>query len=365
MAPSIDHTAFPAIVVNIIQHADLKTQLVFCRTSKQLCALIDKKHFKHALLTDFEPPRYYIDFPSLPTFPPHADRYPVLYRAVQVVDVKLAVDPPSSIYQLDGATSVHTIRRIGWVSTLAQFVLPDDLRTVVDFVDAADYMEGPRITVSSTQERHILHIRWDHRKCNEECIPCISFNLNGPSINLKEFVIALWAGDLDGDEITQTLLHIVLDLASYLQFVGKMKIVGLERTAIGGEASNFQTKVKVLRQHLLAGVGKLPKVKNHAEELDRAITFLTFDEWWKELGQRKETEGVWNPLAKIDDDDDSTDDDGTDDDDGSSSESVDEDAPLGPYSDTDFHDWPDDDDVNSADIAEGMEFDLGWTHGWY
>ncbi|MDN8660538.1 hypothetical protein Q0N58_15440, partial [Staphylococcus aureus] len=72
-----------------------------------------------------------------------------------------------------------------------------------------------------------------------------------------------------------------------------------ERTAIGGEGHDIKAKVKMLRETLLAGFAKIPGVKDNAEELDRAITFLTFDEWCKELGHRKDTEGVWNPLVEI------------------------------------------------------------------
>ncbi|MDA4807917.1 hypothetical protein NY486_18760, partial [Enterobacter hormaechei] len=107
--------------------------------------------------------------------------------------------------------------------------------TVVDFVDAGKTAEyPPRITISSSQERHIIHLCWHAAKAFTASSPTFSFSLNGPSINVTEIVLVLWQVDPNPNETFQTdppihvVLRIMLELQSYLRYWGQLKIVGLE-----------------------------------------------------------------------------------------------------------------------------------------
>ncbi|WOO81786.1 uncharacterized protein LOC62_04G005307 [Vanrija pseudolonga] len=290
----------------------MRTKLAFRLTSKAFSTYIDKLLFKRALLTlgiQEGEVQSRLSFPvfTAPPVPPFNNA--AHFRAMEVVDVKLKTDCPGREYSLRRAVAVHTIRRIGWFSTRAEFYLQNGVRTVVDFVDAGQTTMGdpPRITISSRQERHIIHLCWRAAEYFTGFPPTFSFSLNGPSINVTETVLALWQINPNPNEPLQTdppinvVLGIMLELQSYLRYWGTLKIVGLETLRWETEETlDFDFMVAEVRAGLRENLEALAGIQeDDLEVIDRSITFVTFEQWWQELGPRKDVEGLWNPLVRV------------------------------------------------------------------
>lgn len=316
MTVTISHTAFPAIVDKIMHYADFETQLAFRGTSSQFKATIDKIYFKHALLCTDGFLGYDLQFPTMPTYPDWEaeDHFPA--QPIEVVDVVTDVETMGRINVLYTAKSLHTIRRLGFKSTLTQFVLSGSLRTVVDFIHffTDDTPIAPHISVCSTQERHIIHFRYDRRNM-PVCAPTVLFDIRCARVNLAEMVIALWPDAEDGSLVSDedslewesdaldpgrqmdklrfppALLLIIIQLAPFLVLGRKLKIVGMEKLGDAGRS---------FRGAFIAMIEINPEVSDSAEKIVRATTIITFDQWWAELGDKVQVEGLWNPLSQVD-----------------------------------------------------------------
>lgn len=289
MPTVIDHTVFPRVVGTIVQLADFPTQLAFRATSTKFCAIVDAFLFKHALLTIPNHPSSCLRFRNLPTSPAYNPNNYILSRAVEVVDADLPVNIGHRTHVLDVLPRLHTIRRLGFKSTSVHFGRASTVRTVVDFVKIAPSTpKNPLITVSSSQERHIIHIRYDAHN-PQKCYPCILFDLMGPAV-LAEFFIVLWP-DYEGDNINilapPILYSLVHELALYLRHYGTLKIVGLEY--VGYESL-------YIRDDLADDLAELAESKDCVDDILDAISIVTFEEWEKDLGPRLKIEGMWSPL---------------------------------------------------------------------
>lgn len=297
MSSTIDHIGFPAIIESIIHRADFKTQLAFRATSKKYCTYVGKLHFKHALVEEDGNGDLEVMFPEHRLVAIPDGDYHMLYRSVEVVDVHLV--PRRShghIKPFNSPTSVHTVRRRGWNSAIAQVVVPHNVRTVVDFLRTmSSIVDGDRITISSYQDRHIIHLKWT--EFTDPVRPNFSFTLNSPTINLKELVIALWPEQASSARnVPCALWSAIIDLVDYLRFWGKLKIVGLERIAFRGVSIHCPDDFVSKFRWQLAEVDGI--AAEHKYDVANAITCVTFEEWWKELGPRKAVEGLWNPLGQ-------------------------------------------------------------------
>ncbi|WOO81768.1 uncharacterized protein LOC62_04G005289 [Vanrija pseudolonga] len=294
MSATIDHLGFPAIVESIMHYSDFKTQLAFRATSKKYCSYVDKLHFKHALVEDDYDRDYEVSFPERALVAIPEGNYRMLYRSVEVVDVYLSGRRDHGrIKPFNSPTSIHTVRRLGWSSALAQIAVPHQVGTVVDFLRVNSYGRD-RIAISSYQDRHIIHLKWT--ECRDRLRPHFTFTLNSPTINLKELVIVLWPEQQTSAlNVPFALWSAIIDLVDYLRFWGKLKIVGLEWIAFEGVSIHCPDDfVSKFRWQL----SELEDIKfEHKYDVVNAITCVTFDEWWMELGPRKAVEGLWNPLG--------------------------------------------------------------------
>ncbi|WOO81784.1 uncharacterized protein LOC62_04G005305 [Vanrija pseudolonga] len=276
------------------------TKLAFRTTSTKYCAIIDNLLFKHGRFACDRPQTCTLTFPSFGRPPAACPSFRlsnhILSRSIEVVDVSMPWVSFHRVHILQGLPSVHTVRRHGFRSTMTQLKFASEVRTAVDFVVLGENMPtGPLISMSSTQERHVIHIRFDRHE-QQKCYPCVLFDLCGPTINLKEVVIALWPDDInDGTEIftAPILLALIGELVPYLRFHGKLTIVGIEYL-YGSHDTTY------IRQDLWEFFIDLAGSKERADEITEAISFVTFKEWEMQLGRRFELEGLWSPLTEVD-----------------------------------------------------------------
>lgn len=304
MTAVIDHTALPGIIEKIIDAADFKTQLALRGTSKAYSSHVSKINFKHLRVSTGDGPGGFLKSFRLPhlLIPVSLAGYnvPTLFNATGVVDVRVAVNAAVPIKVLAHLPSAHTIRRMGLNSTASMITNAENVHTVVDFVhtggSATD--DVARIMVSYKFKRYIVHYRW--KKDNP--VPFVMVE-RAALIEPHEVIIALWPDNTDGPPPPESAWSFVGNMLSRLTPSVTMKVVGVEKLDSG---SNIDASPQDVSDHISALQDALDRRFQdsgnpaQAEETTRnPVTFVTFEHWWKELGENKDIHGVWNPLYDV------------------------------------------------------------------
>lgn len=312
MTAVIDHTAFPEMVNNIIRFGDHGTRMAFRSTSSTYCAYVNKIHFKHMLIRlspglDDVLTHHPLDRDDL--FGADYD-IPRLLDSVEVLDVSVydREDPPIDVLRRFPFT--HTLRRLGLNSTTSAIYFVKGIHTVVDFVHTADTTPGAAfaIVLQRGPERHIIHYRWQDNTADPLIVylhntprrDCLKEVVQQPD-SLKEVVLALWPVETGETVSLQGLFGLVIDFARQIELRAPLKIVGLEKLDFEGRSDTLDMEGRIAA--FFQGISpRLHVFYDPAEALQRikaSTIFLTFDEWWHELGEHKEIHGMCNPRADV------------------------------------------------------------------
>lgn len=312
---TIDHTAYPLIVDLVLWYASPQVLLAFRLTSKAFQRRVDAP-FAHVLLkpraapkkgslrdtaspvtlsTASSPPR------PLPWFP----------FAIGVLDHW--TDRGLHRRRLEHAPSLHTLRRFDNAILIDTVGVEKLGLTLVDFIDVTqwEWLASINLPTPTGTTRSIMHLKYDFSMENVLFTQLQVTNSNswahGP-----EFVFVLWpTDDPVEDEPAAGRLEFLYSaiLSSLAGWDGEeisITVVGMEDAH---ENEHREADPDALWDHIpremayvwedddgdydgtycMAAVSD-PLLNTAAR---RATRFLTREEWWKELGDKREIEGVW------------------------------------------------------------------------
>ncbi|KAL1412315.1 hypothetical protein Q8F55_000059 [Vanrija albida] len=312
---TIDHTAHPHILDLVLTYAPPKALLALRATSKEFQRRVDAP-FAHAVLKAERTATGYNEALSIrmvlttATSPPRP--LPWFPFAIQTLDQYGQRHAPSggpNRPQRDPArlTRLHTLRRFD-----GAFIPPEPApvpqgTTVVDFVNVTDYARVASLSLCTPPgtARSITHLKYDQTAANVLFSPLRVHS--GPQ-HPREMVFVLWpTGGPDGDDKAA---------AGPLGFLYQAVLWSLQHppganvsvTVVGMETADEEhrdSSPEELWDHMLEYV--LPHLDEDAplwmldpalsEAAQQVIRFVTLEEWWYELGDRREVDGVLPPAA--------------------------------------------------------------------
>ncbi|WOO81828.1 uncharacterized protein LOC62_04G005346 [Vanrija pseudolonga] len=321
---TLDHTAYPDILDRIIDLsppealASLRLASRYCR-DRATAALLSHAVLEPRWLEAAVPPWHSDDASSWPYLFSLKGRWlPYLPHLVRTLDVRSDNHPSE---ELSGEfTSLDTLRRMRGAYadpyddfgdprgfTYPPFFQPS-AATVVDFVEAPfGYTPGLDIAVHAS-ERYILHV--DLIRTDEESHGLSIRN----ALQTPNFTLVLWARDREPLEfpryiLFEALFHFTRDLDAETPLC--FTVVGLEDMLpepnskyVWGRGENTQESLwDGLMAFLADECGHCtPRAAFWddpvlAEEVGRGFRVLSREQWWEELGDRRELVGVWPPEA--------------------------------------------------------------------
>ncbi|WOO81817.1 uncharacterized protein LOC62_04G005335 [Vanrija pseudolonga] len=304
-AVTIDHTGYPNIIDKIVNHSDADALLALRGTSQAFRARCDRLLFHHAVidLSDEDkrrPPRTADDARNYRGTDDRVAKsvksrscsgvLPPLYRKVRILDHVTEHHPPLPVARR--FTQIHTLRRTNraWALMGPAMFYPSDV--VVDFIDVATdlvgYMYRSVIKIPLKTERRVMHFHYDPAVDIERRIGIEVYN---EVAGACDFTFVLWAESVPdappaflsmalrsavltaGDRLNDTL-HPTLTITVVLQH-------GLDPADMDRWFQRMM-QPRPYEYHV-----------RDQKALRNAMRFITIDEWWAELGEAKDVEGVW------------------------------------------------------------------------
>ncbi|WOO81811.1 uncharacterized protein LOC62_04G005330 [Vanrija pseudolonga] len=310
---SLDHTAYPALIDTIISHAGVPALAALRATSKAFKSRIDAYLLAHAELYYFPVTRtapelrHAVPGLTLPLNTPipvlsELPRLPFAPEAVTTLDVVLPLSVRRAI--ATAYSSLHTLRRL-------QCPLQEDeddgfrpSHTLVDFVTLpVGHLAWCQLPPGV--KRYIAHLKYDEYQGHGDYGTEISEQV----VSVREVVFVLCPtrkvdeppGPMEW--LFQVLQNTVLDCDMDAE-VFSVTLVGAERAFEPPEgedastAAHFDAIKDLLREYITRSLEAdgPTSVEEFADDVLRALRLVTLDDWWAELGNRQEIEGVWMDL---------------------------------------------------------------------
>ncbi|KAL1412317.1 hypothetical protein Q8F55_000061 [Vanrija albida] len=326
---TIDHTAYPYLIDLIIEYAPPEALKQLSSTSRAFRARL----LSHAALT-LAPGARYCTFQIKSRHKSHTERkgwattetpddrlspypplvlaapgsggaLPLVPGAVRTLDHVTPHRPRPAL--ADAFTSVHTLRRMNGAYALIGPTIFYPTPTVVDFVRvdraAARRAQNREIdtVVPLGASSYILHIDLRPWAAESKRRADLAVVVNNDFASAGNLVFVLWLAD--GAEADVPALYAAIGSAVRnwpAEGAGRsITVVGLERAADAPTLDElwdeFGTYVARRRSNMKpARWGK----GAFEEQLREGLRLLTVEEWWAELGDRREVEGVWPKSAE-------------------------------------------------------------------
>lgn len=307
---SLDHTAYPALIDTIISHAGVEALAALRATSRTFKSLIDTHLLAHAELYYFPVTRTAPELrhavPGL-TLPVNTSipvssslpRLPFAPDVVTTLDIVLPLSVPQTT--VAAYTSLHTLRRL---QCPLQEEEDDGFRpsaTLVDFVTLpVGHLAWCQLPPGV--ERYVAHLKYDEYQGRGDYGTEVSEQV----VDVREVVFVLCPtrtvdeppGPMEWlfQVIQNTILDCDMDGEGF-----SVTLVGAERAFEPPEgedastAAHFDAIKALLRAYItrtLEADGS-ESVSDFADDVLCALRLVTLDQWWDELGDRREIEGVW------------------------------------------------------------------------
>ncbi|WOO81826.1 uncharacterized protein LOC62_04G005344 [Vanrija pseudolonga] len=315
MPVTIDHTAYPYIIDLIIEHAPLASIRRLGATSR---AFRSRLQLHHAVLK-LQPGAKRVElvhsdrwgddgspYPPLILTTPGGRALPLTPGKVRVLD-HVVRERPGPLLS-NAFTSIDTLRRMNGAYDIAGPTIFYPTRIVVDFVHVREQSpsysglmsNGSRdkinIVVPLGATKYVVHLKLSH-SVSSSATPMITVEIDNEYAALGHLVFALSVPS-NNDLFSWGFLHSAICSATRF-WTGdgpslSITVVGLERVndpptadQLWAQLARYVSVWKAQRAPIWWGD------KTRKEEVRRAIRLVTFEEWWVELGARKEVEGVW------------------------------------------------------------------------
>ncbi|KAL1412300.1 hypothetical protein Q8F55_000044 [Vanrija albida] len=315
MAPTLDHTAYPYIIDEIIAFAPLASLLQLRGTSQSFRARINALLFDHAELriSNRHPRVRALHVPKGRKFAGACIPWiPSLVHTLDV-DVRTTRDRGAKNGPLP-FTALRSIRRFGLPkgNGTPRLTLPDMPGTVVDYIDLSEQGPYQSVRFEGAGERQIVHLCW-----NELVRTSKHYAVLPGKAWPAELVFVLWpvarpADDVPGGSSVvpdQPLFMGIFQSVAGIFFRGawgtvQCTVVGLEHIhphnvpLLGDPAPapprpDLAAGVAAFRAGFTRTVGVFPGHAESAREVAADVRCVTREEWWAELGEEKELVGKW------------------------------------------------------------------------
>ncbi|KAL1412283.1 hypothetical protein Q8F55_000027 [Vanrija albida] len=274
----IDHTAYPSIVDDVLAYTGVPALLAFRATSRAYKAQIDRQLWSHAVLvtraTRSGASRLALLSAALPDEP-----IPYLPHLVHTLDIATSVEPTPA--QKEAFTALRVVRRFGSGMHLAT-QLPSSWRahTAVDLLtpDEADGGAAGVLCAPGECERYVAHVAptSDGRRAE--------IRARSQRQGARDYVLVFWPGHPP----QHAPVRIVTEFGLHTQRNGSLTIVGVEDAL--PEGFDLARLKELVRQFCTV---TLRFSEDAADVQDKATRWLSREQWWAELGDRREVEGVW------------------------------------------------------------------------
>ncbi|KAL1412314.1 hypothetical protein Q8F55_000058 [Vanrija albida] len=197
--------------------------------------------------------------------------------------------------------NLHTVRRFDHAPFRTSLPVPSST-TVVDFLDLT--LLPPVLGFLATPQgtgRSVLHLKYDPSAYDQIDM---EVRVLPPEVEQREVVFVLWPAEPKEDDTPPAPgpLHFLYSaIMSTLEgwcgpdiSVGSVTIVGME---CADEKHRVQSPVALWDDIFDHGLDKVqaywPRDEAIVADMSRATRFLTREEWWDEIGERKAIEGLW------------------------------------------------------------------------
>ncbi|WOO81825.1 uncharacterized protein LOC62_04G005343 [Vanrija pseudolonga] len=267
----IDHTAYPHLIDTIVAQCDIPTLLAFRGTSRSFLARVNGVLLSHAALRPW-PADGSSDAFVLTTIPAPPRRLPFVPASVRTLELlsDRAV-PPDLVRQF---TNLHTLRRRR--SAYAFPSPPAD--TTVDFVPCYGSKERVRLNIPPAH-RAVIHLKYVHAT-----VPTFDVRVD---VSLRELVVVFWPPEADrAKDPVGAAASLAASLARAVDQWNRrleLTIVGLEQF---GQRDHRDSPSEVPFFPFF-------RENRGIEVLFLGVRMVTLQEWWAEIGTRKDVEGVW------------------------------------------------------------------------
>ncbi|KAL1412312.1 hypothetical protein Q8F55_000056 [Vanrija albida] len=293
MPAQIDHTAFPDLMDGIVAAASPSVLLVLRSTSKEFQERVDRL-LSHAALVPSQ--GAHSPVLAVPTNP--GRHLPYLVNRVNTLD--LMTMPPSD-FTVAPFNRLHTIRRAngGWDASGIR--RSRSIRTVVEFVDIRQWldavpvgMQRPKVFLFLSLPIYnlscvIVHIKYDPTLLTHLLLTQIEF-LGLRAASGSNFTIVLWPTPSENNAPINRSIGFLRNILRAL--TDSTRVTNVTVTIVGLESA---PKRQRLSSHKIDDYRS--RLTNGNAALANAFRLISLEQWWKELGDEKDTLGVWPQAA--------------------------------------------------------------------
>ncbi|WOO81824.1 uncharacterized protein LOC62_04G005342 [Vanrija pseudolonga] len=319
---AIDHTSYPAIIDLVLSYASPQVLLAFRSTSKALQRRVDAP-FAHVVLKPqvVGPARKGVQSASIPMVlsTPSSPPLPLPWFPFAVGVLDHWGDRSLQLRRLEHTPRLHTLRRFNHAVLVDTVGAQQPGLTLVDFINVTEWewlasIQMPRPPGTT---RSVMHLKYDGSMENVLFTQIMVMDSADWEHSL-EFVFVLWpTDDPNEDKPAAGRLEFLYSaiLSSLAGWDGQditITVVGMEDA---DEKEHRDADPDALWDHIPREMAYLwedddgdydgtysmaavsdPLLNAAARRVTR---FLTREEWWNELGDKKEIEGVWPAEASF------------------------------------------------------------------
>ncbi|WOO81744.1 uncharacterized protein LOC62_04G005265 [Vanrija pseudolonga] len=272
----IDHTAYPSILDDVLAHSSVSALLSFRATASAYKSRVDTQLFTHAVLVT----RATATGVQLALRSASGAELPYLPHLVHILDIATTLEPTSA--QKAEFTSLRTVRRFGSGMHLAAEI-PSSWRapTAVDFLTVDEATGGAAGVLCAPGEcsRYVAHVAptSDGRRAE--------IRTRVQRQRAREYVLVFWPSRYPPEHAP---VRVITEFGLHAHREGSLTIVGVEDAL--PEGYGLQKLKTLVRQFYTVTL----RFSDAAADVQDASTrWLSREEWWAELGARREVEGVW------------------------------------------------------------------------
>lgn len=327
MTVCIDHDAYPHIIDLVLKYAPTTSLVILRGTSSAFRDRVDATLFRHvALRAKGSGDKLGLHFVVPPGMLDSGTRLPLVPSRVEILDsppFELPAKPSGARTHavrriLRQLTSLHTVRRFTLFHQIPSFCRGGPhythIGTLVDFIDQIRYTGPPLdrynwVRIGPRVQRYVLHIR--------KCVQHHRGIAPTHTKSLREIVIAVQPCCDGSPRLPVWSIFSILLLVHNLLLMGRhitLTFVGVPPPVISGPLPRGLNRLTPQPDHLHAlseDELDLIQEQHHPEALRQLLIpangwtetrYLSFKEWWDELGDGWEVEGVWpasGPDARV------------------------------------------------------------------